>query len=151
MSQSLANVLVHLIFSTKERQAFLSDRGIRDEMHCYLGGFSNNLDCPAICVGGTEDHVHILARLGRTIALAEWVKELKRASSLWIKPRGGEYDAFYWQNGYGVFSVSQSQSPTVERYIANQEEHHRKQTFQDEFRGFLKRHGIEFDERYVWE
>jgi REP element-mobilizing transposase RayT len=142
---------VHLIFSTKERQPFLRDAALREEMHHYLAGISNNLDCPALRVGGTEDHVHILGRLGRTITLAHWVKELKRSSTLWIKTRGGPLQPFHWQAGYGAFSVSQSQSATVDRYIATQEEHHRTRTFQEEFREFLRRHRIEYDERYVWD
>src|SRR4051794_3294692 len=103
MPQSLANVLVHIIFSTKERHPFLRDAGLRDEMHHYLGGLSNRLDCPPACVGGTDDHVHILARQGRGISLSEWIKELKRESSLWVKTKGVTLATFHWQNGYGAF------------------------------------------------
>jgi REP element-mobilizing transposase RayT len=151
MPQSLANVLVHLIFSTKDRYPFLRDPELRDEMHRYLSGTSENLDCPPVRVGGTEDHVHFLARLGRSISLADWIKELKRVSSLWIKTKDNSLAAFHWQLGYGAFSVSQSQSATVDQYIANQEEHHLTVSFQEEFRQFLRKHGIEFDERYVWD
>ena len=97
------------------------------------------------------DHGHILARQSRTISLADWVKELKRASSLWIKDRTPALEMFHWQAGYGAFSVSQSQSPVVEGYIRRQEEHHRTMTFQEELRGLLTKHGIEYDERYVWD
>ena len=124
---------------------------LRAEMHKYLGGISNNLDCPPIIVGGTDDHVHLLARQARTIALADWVKELKRGSSIWVKTKGQALESFQWQAGYGAFSVSQSQSARVQRYIAGQEEHHRRLSFQDEFRQLLRKHGIEFDERYVWD
>jgi putative transposase len=151
MPQSLANVLVHLIFSTMERHPFLDDADLREEMHRYLAGISKHLECPPVRVGGTENHVHILARQGRTITLADWIKELKRGSSLWVKTKGESLALFHWQNGYGAFSVSPSQSATVERYIANQEEHHRKQTFQEEFRVFMERHKIEYDERHVWD
>jgi REP element-mobilizing transposase RayT len=102
-------------------------------------------------VGGVEDHVHLLCRQARTISLAEWVKELKRVSSIWVKKQDAKLRAFQWQAGYGAFSVSQSQSARVQRYIAGQAVHHRKMTFQDELRGLLVRHEIEFDERYVWD
>jgi REP element-mobilizing transposase RayT len=151
MPQSLANVLVHLVFSTKERRALLQDADLRNQMHRYLAGISANLDCPAVIVGGADDHVHLLGRQSRTVTLADWVKELKRASSLWAKTKGPQWDLFHWQAGYGAFSVSQSQSGRVQRYIASQEEHHRRLSFQDELRQLLEKHGIEFDERYVWD
>jgi len=109
------------------------------------------LDCLPIIIGGVDDHVHILARNARTITQADWVKELKRASSLWIKERDPSLRDFAWQSGYGIFSVSHSNLETIEHYIANQEEHHKKTTFQDEYRSFLKRHGIPWDEKYVWD
>jgi REP element-mobilizing transposase RayT len=151
MPQSLANVLVHIVFSTKERRAFLQNHDLRDEMHRYLAGISANLECPAIIVGGAIDHVHLLANQSRTIALAEWVKELKRASSLWAKTKSPQWDLFQWQAGYGAFSVSQSQKDRVKEYIRSQVEHHRLLSFQEEFRQILKKHGIAFDEKYVWD
>jgi putative transposase len=151
MPQSLAHVLVHIIFSTKERRALLQNPDLRMEMHRYLAGISANLECPAIIVGGVADHVHLLANQSRTIALAEWVKELKRASSLWAKKKNPQWDLFQWQAGYGAFSVSRSQKERVHKYISSQEEHHRQLSFQDEFRKILKRHGIVVDERYVWD
>ena len=149
MPQSLSNVLIHIVFPTKERRPLLQDAAKRDAMHRYLAGISVRLDCPIIRVGGTEDHVHLLGRQARTITLADWVKELKRASSLWAKSQ--ELGAFQWQAGYGGFSVSQSQSAEVERYLARQPGHHRKFDFQQEFRKLLKLHGLEWDERYVWD
>jgi REP element-mobilizing transposase RayT len=149
MPQSLSNVLIHIVFPTKERRLLLQDTAKRDAMHRYLAGISVRLDCPIMRVGGTEDHVHLLGRQARTITLADWVKELKRASSLWAK--GQELAAFQWQAGYGGFSVSQSQFAEVERYLARQPEHHRKFDFQQEFRKLLKLHGVEWDERYVWD
>jgi REP element-mobilizing transposase RayT len=151
MPQSLANVLIHLVFSTKQRRPFLSDPELRDEMHRYLAGIAKNLQCPAIRIGGTEDHVHILARQSRTTTLADWIMELKRASSVWAKTRAQTWDEFQWQAGYGAFSVSQSKASDVERYIAEQEVHHRSQSFQDELRAMLKKHKLEYDERYVWD
>jgi putative transposase len=151
MPQSLANVLVHVVFSSKDRQPWLQAPALRGAMHRHLAAVSGQLSCPAVIVGGVADHVHILARLARTTALAEWVKELKRVSSLWVKEAESGMEAFHWQAGYGAFSVSQSQSGTVVRYIAQQEEHHRRVTFQGELRTLLTRHAIELDERYVWD
>jgi putative transposase len=151
MPQSLSAVYLHLIFSTKNRMPFLKDRDVRSEVHAYLSGISRNLDCPAILVGGVADHVHILARQSRTITQADWVKELKRASSLWTKERHPSLKDFAWQSGYGIFSVSQSSVEKVTAYISEQEEHHRTRSFQDEFRTMLTKHGIPWDEQYVWD
>ncbi len=151
MPQSLSAVYVHLVFSTKERRPALRDQSTRESLHAYLGGVSKQLECPPVIVGGVEDHVHILGRFGRTITQAEWVKELKRVSNLWLKEQGREYADFQWQAGYADFSVSQSNLEQVIQYIMNQEEHHRKMTFQDEVRAMLRKHQIEFDERYVWD
>ena len=151
MSQSLAKILVHLVFSKKERRPFLRDLQLRNELHRYLGGIILNLDCQPIIVGGVEDHVHSLFALARTSALSEIVKEIKRGSSLWIKTKSKGLSDFAWQNGYGAFSIGSSQIEAVRRYIKNQEEHHRTASFQDEFRTLLRRYRIEFDERYVWD
>ena len=151
MPQSLAKILLHVVFSTKERRPLLRDRAIREEMHRYIGGILNGQDCPAIIVGGVEDHVHLLCVLSRTCTPADLVKEVKRSSSLWIKSRAPEFADFAWQSGYGVFSIGYSQLEEVRRYIAGQEEHHRKLTFQDEFRRLLKRYEVAFDEAYVWD
>lgn len=151
MPQSLSIVYVHLVFSTKERRPFLRDAAVRGELHAYLGGISKQLDCPPLIVGGVEDHVHLLGRLGRTVTQAGWVKELKRVSNGWLKARGREYSDFQWQGGYAGFSVSQSNIEVVTRYIANQEAHHQKMTFQDELRELLRKHHQEWDERYVWD
>ena len=120
-------------------------------MHRYLGGILKGLDCPPVIVGGVEDHVHLLCVLSRTCAPADMVKELKRSSSLWIKKRAPEFADFAWQNGYGIFSIGYSQIEEVRRYIAGQDAHHRKLTFQDEFRRLLQRYDEAFDEAYVWD
>jgi putative transposase len=120
-------------------------------MHRYIAGVCKTLGCPAIIVGGATDHVHVLAGQSRTIALAEWVKEVKRASSLWAKQRSPDWGLFQWQAGYGAFSVGQSQKEPVRQYIDSQIEHHGQWTFQDEFRLLLRKHEIAFDERYVWD
>ena len=151
MPQSLSAVYVHLVFSTKERRPFLRDQATREAIHSYLGSVSKQLDCPPILIGGVEDHVHLLARLGRTITQAEWVKEVKRVSNLWLTGRGRDYADFEWQGGYADFSVSQSNLQPVKEYIANQEDHHRKTSFQEELRALLRRHEIEWDEKYVWD
>jgi len=149
MPQSLAKVLLHTVFSTKSRRPFLSNLALREELHRYLGGILTNLDCQPIIAGGVADHVHLLCALSRTCEAAEMVKEVKRGSSLWIKTKSPDLQDFAWQNGYGIFSIGFSQIESVRNYIAGQEEHHRRVTFQDEFRLLLKRYEIEFDERYV--
>jgi REP element-mobilizing transposase RayT len=151
MPQSLANVLVHTIFSTKDRHPFLRGPILRTELHQYLGGILSNLSCSPIIVGGTDNHVHLLNNLSRTCDISTMIKELKRGSSLWLKTKRPELSDFSWQSGYGIFSVSCSQLESVKAYIANQEAHHRKISFQDELRQFLKRHEVSFDERYVWD
>ncbi len=142
---------MHTVFSTKERRPFLRDAALRDELQHYLGGILKRLECQPIVVGGVEDHVHLLASLSRTCEAAEMVKELKRGSSLWVKEREPGLGDFAWQSGYGMFSIGFSQIEEVRGYIAGQEEHHRKVSFQDEFRRLLQRYEIEYDERYVWE
>jgi putative transposase len=151
MSQSLSNVIVHLVFSTENGKRFLRELALRDEMWKMLGGASKSLDCPTLIVGGTEDHIHLLGRQSRKIAMADWVKELKRTTSVWGKKRDPQLATFQWQTGYGAFSVSQSSVAQVVEYRKNQEEHHRRFDFQSEYRKLLERHGIEFDERYVWD
>jgi len=151
MPQSLSKILLHLVFSTKERRPLLRDRAFREEMHDYIGGILNGLDCPPVIVGGVEDHVHLLCVLSRTCAPADMVKEVKRSSSVWIKTRASGFENFAWQSGYGVFSIGSSQIEEVRRYIARQEEHHRKLTFQDEFRRLLSLYEVSFDEAYVWD
>ena len=124
---------------------------IEEELNKYHAGILRNLDSPMLATGGTEDHIHILLRLGRKMDLARLVEKVKSSSSKWIKTKGPEYKDFYWQAGYGAFSIGQSGVEAVKKYIANQKEHHRKKTFQEEFRAFLKRYEIEYDERYVWD
>ena len=166
MAQSLAKILLHTVFSTKDRRPFLRDEPLREELHRYLGGILTNLGCQPLIIGGVEDHVHLLFAHSRTATVADVVKELKRGSSVWLKTkspaeeavgnRGGRWAGesladFAWQNGYGVFSIGQSQVEAARAYIAGQAEHHRKISFQDELRELLRRYEIEFDERYVWD
>jgi putative transposase len=151
MPQSLSIVYIHLVFSTKERRPFLRDVHLRSMLHAQLGEISKRLDCAPILVGGVEDHIHLLARFGRTITQAEWVKELKRVSNCWMKEQDAGFAGFEWQGGYADFSVSQSNLEQVKEYIARQEEHHRKMSFQEELRTLLRKHQMECDERYVWD
>ena len=148
MPQSLSKVLVHLIFSTKHREPLIGSQ-IRPRLHAYLVGILDNLKSPSLQAGGVADHVHILFALARTISQADLVEEVKKGSSKWMKTEG--VPTFSWQAGYGAFSVGESQADTVIRYIQNQEHHHRKMTFQEEFRKFLERYKIAYDERYVWD
>ena len=151
MPQSLSQIYLHLIFSTKGRRRFLQDPSLRDEMHRYLGGVCHNLDSPSLAVGGVEDHVHLLCRLSRTLTVADLLRELKRESSKWIKSKRAELTDFHWQDGYGAFSISPSHVERLRRYIAQQEQHHQRESFQDEFRRILRLYGVDYDERYVWD
>jgi REP element-mobilizing transposase RayT len=151
VTQSLAKILVHTVFSTKERRPFLRDKALRDQLHRYMGGILIHLECQPVIVGGVEDHVHFLCALSRTSDAAAMVKEVKRGSSLWIKTADPGFNDFAWQNGYGIFSIGFSQIEAVRKYIAGQQGHHVKVSFQDEFRELLRRYKLEFDERYVWD
>ncbi len=151
MSQSLAQIYVHIVFSTKDRFGFLKDVAFREQVHAYLAGICKNQDCPALIVGGVADHVHILCRLGKVIDVSSLIREIKRDSSGWIKNQSKSLSGFYWQGGYGAFSISPSHVPALERYIQNQEEHHTRETFQDEFRRICAKYSLAIDERYVWD
>ena len=198
MPQSLSNCLVHAIWSTKDRFPFLTDKAVRDEFHSVIGGISARLGCPTLIVGGVEDHVHILMQLARTITIADWVKDTKRASTIWMQERcekaaktayrattanrrlGNPSEVidqnevqraqravmrgdlarqwgdpmlakFKWQGGYADFSVSESNVASVRRYITNQERHHKKMSFQNEYREFLTANKLAWDERFVWD
>jgi putative transposase len=145
MPQSLANVLLHVIFSTKNRAPYLENIELRNDLHAYLAGTLRNLDCPASIVGGVADHAHILCQLSRSISIATLIKETKAESSKWAKERDRSLSGFQWQNGYAA------NAPRVRQYIATQDEHHRSRSFQDELRIILRRHQIAFDDRYVWD
>ena len=150
MSQSLSSILIHLVFSTKNREPFITPE-IETELHPYMATIFRKLKSPSLAIDGTSDHVHILFSLARTIALADLVEELKTSTSKWIKTKGREFKNFHWQRGYGAFSIGQSNVALLKRYIHSQKEHHRRITFQDEYRKFLKVYGIDSDERYLWD
>ena len=150
MAQSLVKNYLHIIFSTKNRQPLIDDY-IENDLFSYLGGICNGLESYPLKIGGCRDHVHILCLLSKKIALIKFMQELKAQSSKWIKPMDERYKNFFWQDGYGAFSVTPSEIESVKRYIANQHEHHKKKTFQEEYREFLNLYDVDYDERYVWD
>jgi len=149
MPQSLANIYIHLIFSTKDRRRLLSE-SVRPEFHAYSATLLANIKCPATIINSVEDHVHILFNLNRTVALSKAVEDVKKSSSKWLKLKAPELAEFSWQAGYGAFSVSASNVQLVREYIEHQAEHHRTKSFQEEYISFLEKHGIEYDQRYLW-
>jgi len=148
--QSLSKVIIHVVFSTKNREPWI-DAAVQSRVHAYLATICRDLGSEALSVGGVADHVHIVTMLPRTLSQAQLIEGLKKPSSKWIKTLGTRYRRFSWQRGYGVFSVSPSQLGGVLEYLQRQEEHHRARTFQEEYRELLRKHHIEFDERYVWD
>ena len=150
MPQSLSSILIHLIFSTKNHEPFITEE-IEKELYPYMATIFKGLKSPSLTIGGTTDHVHVLFSLSRVIKIADLVEEVKTESSKWIKTKGAEFRNFHWQRGYGAFSIGQSQLSSVKRYIARQKVHHQRVKFQDEYRKFLKSYGIDYDERYVWD
>ena len=150
MGQSLVQNYLHIVFSTKHRQPLIH-APVESELHSYLGGICNKLECYVLKVGGYTDHVHILCKLSKKIALMKLMEELKGHSSKWIKTKGVGYENFFWQDGYGAFSVKGSEVDRVIAYITNQHQHHSKKKFQDEYRSILKKFKVEYDERYVWD
>jgi REP element-mobilizing transposase RayT len=151
MSQSLVQTYLHIVFSTKERRPFLVDKQFRDRTHAYLAGICKNQHSPSLKVGGVEDHVHICCRLAKTLAIADLIKELKRESSKWVKQQDPSLERFYWQSGYGAFSVSPSHVDPLIQYIKKQEEHHKEESYEAEFRRLCEKYGVDIDERYVWD
>jgi len=149
MPQSLSSLLIHLIFSTKDRCPFLGKSDLLQPTHAYLGGILRRVQCPAITIGRTADHVHAFFQLARTKNVAKVVEILKSNSSQWLKSQG--IPAFAWQRGYGCFSVGKSQAEALVQYIASQAQHHQKISFQDELREILRKYGVAFDERYLWD
>jgi REP element-mobilizing transposase RayT len=151
MPQSLAQIYLHIVFSTKDRYPWLKSRELRQDLHAYMAATLNNYECPCLIVGGVEDHVHILCRLGRTVSIADLVRDIKKSSTRMLTDRSEVLRGFHWQKGYGAFSISPSHVEALKEYIGGQEEHHRGESFQDEFRRLLAKYGLEFDERYVWD
>ncbi|MBN1185038.1 MAG: IS200/IS605 family transposase [Bacteroidales bacterium] len=150
MPQSLSKVYLHITFSTKHRQHLIGDE-ISSFLFEYIGGICKGLECYPIKIGGHSDHIHALCLLSKKVTQIKLLEEIKKQSSKWVKTKGKQYSSFYWQDGYGIFSVNPSKVEIVTKYIVNQEEHHKKVSFQDEFRAFLKKYHVDYDERYVWD
>jgi len=156
MSQSLSRILIHTTFSTKNRDRSLAYPELREQLNAYTVGILRNLKCPALQVGSVVDHMHICYLHARTTTVTDVVGMVKKETSAWIKMQMPEAKdpylmKFAWQSGYAAFSVSESGAESVVNYIQNQEEHHRRMTFQDEYREFLMKHGVMFEEKYIWD
>lgn len=149
MAQTLVSLIVHVIFSTKNREPLIRPE-IEPELFAYIGGILKNHESRLLDAGGTEDHVHLLISQSKNIGLSPLMKDVKKDSSLWVKTNGRRFRNFHWQDGYGAFSIGTSQINQLKRYIATQKEHHRKRSFQEELIQFLEEYGIEYDERYLW-
>ena len=149
MPQSLVCLYTHLVFSTKDRYPFLDDE-IRSKVHAYIATLLRDCDASFVVVGGVADHVHVLFESSKLQRPVDVVEKLKKESSKFIKTLGSHYSKFYWQRGYGLFSVSPTHREAVVAYIENQEEHHRTKSFQEEYRVFLDKYGVSYDEKYVW-
>lgn len=150
MAQSLSSIYIHLIFSTKHREPLIT-APFDIDLRSYMAGILKAKHCPAITIGGMPDHVHVLFLLARTKSVSDVVEDLKKDSSTWVKSQDPSLSEFYWQNGYGAFSVSQSGLEETRKYLDNQVEHHTKRSFQDEYRAFLRKYEVAYDERYVWD
>lgn len=151
MSQSLTRLYAHITFSTKDRYPFLKEKSIREELHAYMGGILKTLDSKPIIIGGVADHVHVLSQISKNHPYSKIIGELKRVSSIWIKTKSPDLTRFQWQSGYGAFSIGRSEINTVEKYVSNQEEHHRIKAYKEEYLSFLTEYEIEYDERYLWD
>ena len=154
MPQSLAKLWVHIIFSTRDRYPFLKNLTVQQKVHQYIKSICYKQNCQAMMVGGIDDHVHILTSLSKNISISKLLEEIKKSSSKWIKTLSSVDEAlsqFYWQRGYGAFSVSQSALSAIKIYIQNQHIHHQQQNFQDEFRKFLILDDVSYSEEYVWD
>jgi REP element-mobilizing transposase RayT len=147
--QTLVSLMIHVIFSTKERRAMITP-GVEPELYAYLGGTAKNLGSRCLAIGGTENHLHLLISQSKNVALSHLMEELKKSSSKWIKTKGANFKQFGWQDGYGAFSIGQSNLEALKRYVASQKEHHRKQTFEQELLAFLNEYKVAYDQRYLW-
>ena len=150
MGQSLVQNYVHIVFSTKYRENLIYPPYVQ-ELHAYIGGVCKELECPVLIVGGYTDHVHILCMLSKKIALMTLVQKIKAHSSKWMKTKGNNLSNFFWQDGYGAFSVNPSKVSVVINYIKNQHEHHQKKDFKAEYRAFLTKYKVDYNEDYVWD
>ena len=149
MSHTYTNLLYHVVFSTKDRRPFI-DAELKPRLHAYLGGIATDIDCVPLLIGGVADHVHLLLKIPAKLSVSEVMPLLKSNSSGWVHSQFAHLKQFAWQEGYGAFTESPSKKADVEKYIANQEEHHRRRSFQEEFLAILERHEVEFDPATIW-
>ena len=149
MAQTLSKIYLHIVFSTKNRKNLI-DKDIEMQLYAYISELSKEINCNVLAIGGTENHLHVLSTISRNISVSDYVKKIKSGSSGWIKSQSIKYNSFYWQNGYGVFSVSESMLERTKNYIFNQKSHHRKISFKDEYLRLLDKHQIGYDENYLW-
>jgi putative transposase len=150
MAQSLADIILHIVFSTKERLPLIKP-SVEEELYSYISGVCKKLNSPVIKINGVEDHIHILLQLGRTIAVSDLISEIKSSSSRWIKTKDPFFNNFSWQGGFGVFSVSRHNLEGAKRYLEEQKEHHKKVSFKEELLALLKRAEIRYDEKHLWD
>ncbi|MEJ2537191.1 MAG: IS200/IS605 family transposase [Calditrichia bacterium] len=149
MAHSYTNILIHYIFSTKNRERIITEK-FQERLHPYMGGIARENNMRALAIGGIEDHVHLLVSLPPTLAIAKAIQLIKGGSSKWVHDTSPTLKKFKWQEGYGAFSVSVSQVENTIAYILGQKEHHRKKTFQEEYITFLRKHNVEYDQRFIW-
>jgi putative transposase len=149
MSQTLTSLIVHVVFSTKNRQPLIAPTA-EPELYAYLAGTAKNLDSRRLVVGGTENHLHLLVSQSKKVALCHLMEQIKKSSSKWIKTKGSAFETFGWQDGYGAFTIGESQVEAVRHYIAGQKERHKRQSFEQEFEALLKKYRVQYDERYLW-
>ena len=150
MPQSLSNILLHLVFSTKNRAPLILPE-LEPELYAYIAAIHKSMTCPLLKIGGTENHLHILCRLERVVTVSKLLEEVKKSSSKWIKTKDDRLAGFAWQAGYGVFSIGMSNVEALEQYIARQKTHHQQISFEDEYRALLKKYRVDWDEKYVWD
>lgn len=150
MPQSISSILIHLVFSTKHREPYLTPK-VEPELYAYLAAVFRECNSPALSINGTENHVHALFALSRTVTVADLVEEIKKRSSKWIKSKDQRFRNFQWQTGYGAFSIGQSNVAALKKYISDQKEHHRSKRIEEEYRSFLEKYDVELDERYLWD
>jgi len=149
MAQTLTRLLIHVVFSTKDRRHLIAP-AVEPDLHAYMGGICRNCDSPALVIGGTDNHVHLLISLSKKIALSDFMMTLKKDSSKWIKTKGPGISDFHWQDGYGAFSIGESQVGVVTDYIRGQKDRHKTMSFEDELVTLAQHYGVAFDSRYLW-
>ena len=149
MAQTLTSLMVHVVFSTKDRQPLITPE-VEPELYAYMGGTAKNLESRCLAAGGTENHVHLLVSQSKKVALCHLMEEVKKSSSKWIKTKASTFQTFSWQDGYGAFTIGESQVEALKLYIGGQKERHKRQTFEEEFMLLLKKYHVQYDERYLW-